>query len=76
MNEILHAGAEFYVGDMFEAQTFGARIGVSGANITWGASLTLFGVELTYARYPGYSLVPGQTERQDARHLIGITTRW
>jgi hypothetical protein len=76
VNEVLHAGAEFFIGNMFEAQSFGVRVGVNGANLTWGASLSLLGMELTYAKYPGYSLVPGQTERQDARHLIGLTFRW
>ncbi len=76
INEVLHAGAEFSIGNMFEAQAFGVRVGVSGANLTWGGSINLFGMEITYAKYPGYSLVPGQTERQDARHLIGLTSRW
>ncbi len=76
MNEILHAGAEFFLGNMFDSQTFGVRIGVNGANLTWGASVKIFGIEIDYAKYPGYSLVPGQSERKDVRHLIGITSRW
>ncbi len=76
VNEILHAGAELFFGSLMGDQSLALRAGTFGTNQTYGATLALGVFELEWATYPGYSLLPGQTTRQDRRHLIGTTFRW
>jgi hypothetical protein len=76
INEILHSGGELFFGNTMGDQSLAFRAGTYGSNQTYGATFALGSFEIEWATYPGYSLLPGQTSRQDRRHLIGTSFRW
>lgn len=76
INEILHSGGELFFGNTMGDQSLAFRAGTFGSSQTYGATLAFGSLEFEWATYPGYSLLPGQTSRQDRRHLIGTSFRW
>jgi hypothetical protein len=76
INDILHAGAELFFGNPLGTQSVAVRAGTYGSDMSIGASVKLFFVELEYATYPGYAALPGASTKRDRRHLIGLSTRW
>jgi hypothetical protein len=76
INDILHAGAELFFGNPLGTQSIAIRAGTYGSDMSLGGTLSLFGIELEYATYPGYAALPGSSTKRDRRHLIGLSTRW
>lgn len=80
LNQILHAGAELFFGNVLLQQGFALRAGYMEGGATWGSSLDILFLSVEYSSYLVTETLPttnGTTNKfVERRHLLGISYHW
>lgn len=80
LNQILHAGAELFFGNVLLQQGFALRGGLMEGGPTWGASMDIAFLSIEYSSYLVTDTLPTTTSATnkfvERRHLLGISYHW
>lgn len=80
-NQIIHAGAELFFGNVLIQQGFGLRAGYMNGGATWGASLNIAFLSIEYSSYQVNDTIPTvnngtPTKIVERRNLLGVSYHW
>jgi hypothetical protein len=75
LGELIHAGAELFVGNALTDRGMALRAGVNDSNLAYGFTFELLGLRLEAAHYAVRMGLRDQ-KRYDKRYLIGLSTGW
>ncbi len=81
VNNLIHAGAELFFGNVLIQQGFALRTGYMEGGVTWGASINLAFLSIEYSSYLMNDTIPQinnvtLTKIVERRHLLGISYHW